>query len=159
MFLYDFHWASDFVKKHFFFYFFIFFTLHDMLQWNKEMVDWLDRSLRIWQVVNSRPTLDQLYVVLHPAQEAKWGGPSNETGKTEAPCHGKYGTINIPPCSKTPSAEHRLKFCSPSPVMVTSPYKAERKTANNQSSDFLMYVETSPSHGTVVYRTRGPWAT
>ena len=31
--------------------------------------------------------------------------------------------IKIPPCSKALSAEHRLKFCSPSPVMVTSPYK------------------------------------
>jgi hypothetical protein len=43
--------------------------------------------------------------------------------KTKAPYHSRYGTIKIPPCSKTLSAEHRPKFCSPSPVMVTSPYK------------------------------------
>jgi hypothetical protein len=29
----------------------------------------------------------------------------------------------IPPCSKALSAEHRPKFCSPSPAMVTSTYK------------------------------------
>jgi hypothetical protein len=29
--------------------------------------------------------------------------------------------IKIPPCSKALSAEHRPKFCSPSPAMVTSP--------------------------------------
>jgi hypothetical protein len=45
------------------------------------------------------------------------------TGKTEAPCHSRCGTIKIPICSKALSAEHRPKFCCPSPVMVTSPYK------------------------------------
>ena len=34
----------------------------------------------------------------------------------------RCGTIKIHPCSKALSAEHRPKFCSPSPVMVTSPY-------------------------------------
>jgi hypothetical protein len=33
------------------------------------------------------------------------------------------GTIKIPPCSKSFSAEYRPEFCSPSPVMATSPYK------------------------------------
>jgi hypothetical protein len=33
------------------------------------------------------------------------------------------GTIKIPPCSKALSAEHRPKFRSPSPAMLTSPYK------------------------------------
>jgi hypothetical protein len=53
----------------------------------------------------------------------KWGGPSDETGKTEAPCHSRCGMIKIPPCSNALSAKHRPKFCSSSPVMVTSPYK------------------------------------
>jgi hypothetical protein len=34
----------------------------------------------------------------------KWGGPSDETRKTEAPCHSRYGTIKIPPCSNALSA-------------------------------------------------------
>ena len=38
------------------------------------------------------------------------------------PFQSRCGTIKIPPCSKALSAEHRPKFCSPSPVMVTSPY-------------------------------------
>jgi transposase InsO family protein len=33
------------------------------------------------------------------------------------------GTIKIPPSSKALSAEHTPKFCSPSPAMLTSPYK------------------------------------
>jgi hypothetical protein len=51
-----------------------------------------------------------------------WAVP-NETGKTEVPCHNSCGTIKILPCSKVLSAEHRPKFWSPSPAMVTSPYK------------------------------------
>jgi hypothetical protein len=51
------------------------------------------------------------------------GGPSDETVKTEVLCHSRCGTIKIPPCSKALSAEHRPKFCSPTPAMVTSPYK------------------------------------
>jgi hypothetical protein len=35
----------------------------------------------------------------------------------------RCGTIKIPPCSKALSADHKPKFCSPSPAMVTSPYK------------------------------------
>jgi hypothetical protein len=56
-------------------------------------------------------------------QKTEWGGPSDETRKTEVPCHSRCGTIKIPSCSKTLSAEHRPKFCSPSPAMVASPYK------------------------------------
>jgi hypothetical protein len=41
----------------------------------------------------------------------------------KAACHNRCGTIKIPPCSMALSAEHRPKFCSPSPVMVMSPYK------------------------------------
>jgi hypothetical protein len=44
-------------------------------------------------------------------------------GKTEVPCHSRCGTIKIPSCSKARSAEHRPKFCIPSPAMVTSPCK------------------------------------
>jgi hypothetical protein len=56
-------------------------------------------------------------------ESTEWDSPSDETGKTEAPCHSRCGTIKIPPCSEALSAEHRPKFCSPSPVMVTSLYK------------------------------------
>jgi hypothetical protein len=42
----------------------------------------------------------------------EWGGPSDETGKTEVLCHSRCGAIKIPPCSKALSAEHRPKFCS-----------------------------------------------
>jgi hypothetical protein len=59
--------------------------------------------------------------VLHGA--TKWGGSLDETGKTEVTCHCRCGTMKIPPCSKALSAEHRTKFCRPSPAMVTSPYK------------------------------------
>jgi hypothetical protein len=47
----------------------------------------------------------------------------DETGKTEALCQSRCGTIEIPPYSKVLSAEHSLKFCNPSPVMVASLYK------------------------------------
>jgi hypothetical protein len=42
-----------------------------------------------------------------------WGGPSDETGKTEAPCHSRCGAIKILPCSKALGAKHRPKFCMP----------------------------------------------
>jgi hypothetical protein len=58
----------------------------------------------------------------HP-HATDWGGPSDETGKTEVSCHSRSGTIKIPPCSKALSAEHMPKFCSPSPAMVTSSCK------------------------------------
>jgi hypothetical protein len=43
----------------------------------------------------------------------EWSGPSVETGKTDAPCHSRCGTIKIPPCSKALVAEHRLTFLLP----------------------------------------------
>jgi hypothetical protein len=64
--------------------------------------------------------LDICYV---PPEATEWGDLSDETGKIEAPRHTMWGTINIPPCSKALSAEHRPKFCSPSPVMITSPHE------------------------------------
>jgi hypothetical protein len=61
------------------------------------------------------------------SEATEWGGFSDETGKTEVPCHSRCGMIKIPPCSKTLSMEHRPKFCSsPSPVMVTIPYVHEK---------------------------------
>jgi hypothetical protein len=64
---------------------------------------------------------------LHPLTSRKrpsiqWE-PKTKNKKTEVPCHNRCGRIKIPPCSKALSAEHRLKFCIPSPAMVTSPYK------------------------------------
>jgi hypothetical protein len=76
----------------------------------------------------------------------EWGGPSDKTGKTEAPCHSRCGTIKIPPCSKA----LRSKFCSPSPVIVASPYKwniLERDVKHyiiNQSYWLLKYVTMYP---------------
>jgi hypothetical protein len=55
----------------------------------------------------------------------EWGGPSDETKEIEDPCHTSCGTIKIPTCSKVLSAEHRSKVCSPSPAMVTSPFKSK----------------------------------
>ena len=49
------------------------------------------------------------------------GSPSNETAKTEVPCHSRCGTLKIPPCSTAVRAEHRPTFCSRLPAMVTSP--------------------------------------
>jgi hypothetical protein len=46
-----------------------------------------------------------------------WGGPSDETGKTEVPCHSRCSSIKIPPSSRALCAEYRPKFCCPSPVM------------------------------------------
>jgi hypothetical protein len=40
------------------------------------------------------------------------GIASDETGKTEVPCHSRFGTIKIPPCSKALSAEHRLNIAA-----------------------------------------------
>jgi hypothetical protein len=60
----------------------------------------------------------------------------DSNGKTEAPCHSMCGTIKIPPCSKALSAEHRPKLCSPSPVMVTSPYYINN--ACNRGVDWKM---------------------
>jgi hypothetical protein len=51
------------------------------------------------------------------------GGPSDETGKTEVSYHSRRGKIKIPPFSKALSAKQRPKFCSLSPVMVTSPHQ------------------------------------
>ena len=33
-------------------------------------------------------------------EELNWGGPSDDTAKTEGPCHSRSGTIKIPPFSK-----------------------------------------------------------
>ena len=47
--------------------------------------------------------------------------PSDETVKTEVPCHSRCGMIlKILPCSKALNALHRPTFCSPSPSMLTS---------------------------------------
>jgi hypothetical protein len=54
----------------------------------------------------------------HLPEATEWGGPSDETGKTEVPCHSRCGTIKILPCSRALRAEHRPKFCSLSPAMV-----------------------------------------
>jgi hypothetical protein len=62
--------------------------------------------------VSIRVRIDPPYTLI-----CRRGGHSDETGKTEVTCHSRCGTIKIPPCSKVLSAEHRPKFCRPSPVM------------------------------------------
>ena len=46
----------------------------------------------------------------------KWGGPSNDTAKTEVPCHSRCGIIKIPPCSIDISAKQWQKFYSSPPL-------------------------------------------
>jgi hypothetical protein len=52
----------------------------------------------------------------------KWGGSSDETGKTEAPCHSRCGTIKIPLCSKARKVTLGLKF-----VALHRLHKSEKK--------------------------------
>jgi hypothetical protein len=47
-----------------------------------------------------------------------WARPENRS---------RSDTIKIPPFSKALSVEHRPQFCSPSSLMVTSPYSSNRK--------------------------------
>ena len=49
-------------------------------------------------------------------------------------------TIKTPPCSKITSAELSIKFCRPSPAMMTSPYcRMGRKTIFMQSINQYIY--------------------
>lgn len=45
----------------------------------------------------------------------EWSGASNETVKTEVPCHNKVGH------NKNPYLLYRPRLCSPSPVVVMRP--------------------------------------
>jgi hypothetical protein len=64
------------------------------------------------QILNGLPIPVRIRVRIDrvSCKATKWGGPSDETRKTEAPCHSKCGTIKIPRRSKALSAEHRPKF-------------------------------------------------
>jgi hypothetical protein len=86
--------------------------------------------------LNGNPWGSELeYALRIPLQVVrdKWGGHLDETRKTKVPCNEKTEVpcgrvtagvaINISPCSKALSAEHRPKFCSPSLVIEMSPYK------------------------------------
>jgi hypothetical protein len=75
--------------------------------------------------VRIRVRIDPPHPLVCRKKRLNRGGLSDETEKTEAPSHSRCGTIKIPPCSKALSAEHKPKFCSPSPAMVTSPYKCK----------------------------------
>jgi hypothetical protein len=62
-------------------------------------------------------------------------------------CHSMCGTIKIPPCSKALSAcskglsaEHRPWFCSPSPGMVTSPYKWKIDSRTERAGCFKTFI-------------------
>jgi hypothetical protein len=69
--------------------------------------------------------IDPSHPLMSRKRRLNGGGPSDKTGKTETPCHSRYGTIKIPPCSKALSADHRPKFFSSSPAMVASPYNVK----------------------------------
>ena len=49
--------------------------------------------------------------------------PLDVTAKTEATCNSRCAMVKNHPCSKAISSEQSHKFCSPSPTVVTSPYK------------------------------------
>jgi hypothetical protein len=70
----------------------------------------------------------------------EWDGPSHKTRKTEAPCHSRCGTIEILSCSKALSAELRPEFCSPSPVMVASPYTAYSRYIEIQGTNLFISI-------------------
>ena len=46
-----------------------------------------------------RGNLDRLNICPQHPLRVNGGGPSDESTKTEAPCHSRSGTIEIPPCS------------------------------------------------------------
>jgi hypothetical protein len=45
-------------------------------------------------------------------EATEWGGPLDEIGKTEVPCHSKCGTIKIHPCSKAWTPSIGLNFAA-----------------------------------------------
>ena len=71
-------------------------------------------------------------LVVQDYKSTKRFGPSTETAKTEAPCHIRYGTIKIPPCSKAINTEQRPQFYSISPSKVTSPIVSSGTLNDNQ---------------------------
>jgi hypothetical protein len=74
-------------------------------------------------------------------------GFSEDTGKTEVPCHSRCGTIKIYPCSKALRAEHRPTFCSPSPVIVKSPYN----TLSFKRKIMFTYIRSPFCHMTLTF--------
>ena len=50
-------------------------------------------------------TIATRYFLFVVQGDYKWGGPSDKTSKTEAPCHRRCGTIKTPPCTKTQRPE------------------------------------------------------
>jgi hypothetical protein len=89
------------------------------LHWITEIM-WPD--LRLCGPVKIRVRIDSPHPIVCRKRQLNGGGPSDETGKTEVPCHSRCGTIKFPPCSKAMNIEHtcRPKFCSPSQVKPVS---------------------------------------
>jgi hypothetical protein len=56
--------------------------------------------------VRIRVRIDSPHPLMCLKKATEWGGPSDETGKTEVPLHSRCGMIKIPPFSKALSAEH-----------------------------------------------------
>ena len=70
-------------------------------------------------------------------QATKWGGPSDETAKPEAPCRSRCGQMYTKDPSLLKGHKGRTQasnlFCSPSSVSMTSPYECnvfERALSN-----------------------------
>ena len=55
-------------------------------------------------------------------KETKWSGSSDETAKTEAPCHSRCDSINTPSCSKALSAKQITIACN-SDVFIWMKYQ------------------------------------
>ena len=72
-----------------------------------------------------------------------WGGPSNETLKTEVKCHSRYGTKTIHLSSKDVSVGQRPKVGSPSWAMVTSLYKWNDLEQNNKCMQSIIFTRKS----------------
>jgi hypothetical protein len=83
-------------------------------------VKWSQIRPRVELSVRIRVRIGPLHPPCMPQEVTDWGGPLDEAGKTEVPCHSISGTIKIPPCSKALSAELR-----PKPISVFSPNPIE----------------------------------
>ena len=59
----------------------------------------------IYYPVRVRVRIDPPHPLVCRKRRLNGGGPSDETAKTEVPCHNRCGTIKIPPYAKALSAK------------------------------------------------------
>jgi hypothetical protein len=91
------------------------------------------------KLVRIRVRIDSPHCLVYQNRQLNGVVLRRRPGKSEVICHSRWGTIKTHPCSKAQSDENRLKFSSPSPVIVTSVKNswAGRETLNNQSICFM----------------------